>query len=99
MNDYVIYKYPLIPGAARDEHGNAVIDVEMPRAHTILKADRQGDSICVWAGVRDGDPLVTQRFVVVPTGSQYNQWALMHIDTVFMGALVFHVFKSQVTFS
>jgi hypothetical protein len=94
MSDYAVYKYPLTPTADRDQHGNMVVDVPMPKAHSILRADRQGDTICVWAGVKPDDEIVTQRFTVVPTGSRYDQWSLMYVDTVFMGALVFHVFRT-----
>lgn len=99
MTDFAVYKYPLEPTAERDPHGNMIVDVQMPKAHTILRAANQDGTICVWAGVRPENELMTQRFVVVPTGSRYDQWGLMYVDTVFIGAMVFHVFRSTATFS
>jgi hypothetical protein len=94
MSTYSVFKYPLNPTSDRDPFGNMVVDVEMPVKRDFLTADLQGDTICVWAGVDANGAKNLQRFIVVPTGNMYDQWAYSYVGTVFAHELVFHVFRS-----
>jgi hypothetical protein len=78
---------------------------EMPDAHQLLKVAAQGDRVFCWAAVEDTRNVRRKRFIVVPTGcgighvdgSDLDPATLkaFYIDTVFVGPLVFHVFRQD----
>ena len=92
MSTHSVWKFPIQPTVDRDEYGNMVVDIEMPGVPDILRADRQGDTIYVWAGVQPESEPTTQRFIIVPTGSEYDRSFSTYVGTAFMGSLVFHIF-------
>lgn len=72
----------------------AVSTVDLPEGGKVLSAGNQGDSIMVWALVDPSRPALPRRFRVFGTGrSATASEGLRFIGTVFMGALVFHVFE------
>ena len=85
-----IYKYE-IPVPESDAHGS---DVTMPAAARILTVAAQGDRIYVWAAVDPGAPLEARRFWIHGTGHDMSISARAYpfLGTVFLGAMVFHVF-------
>lgn len=66
--------------------------IELPKPARILSAGVQGNDIVIWAVV-DPEAEPQNRLVqVVPTGGRVPADATF-LNTVFMGAFVFHVFE------
>lgn len=95
-----VWKFPLEPTFVRDEFGNMIVDVEMPgdihgeldSRPRVLTAANQDDTICVWAAVASGADRTVQRFIIVPTGNQFDGSSSAYVGTAFRRSLVFHVF-------
>tara|TARA_R110000851_G_scaffold292052_1_gene446457 strand:- start:49 stop:306 length:258 start_codon:yes stop_codon:yes gene_type:complete len=69
--------------------------IEMPIFAEILSAQFQGDKVYVWALV-DIDKALTQRKIFVRgTGHNIRSENLLFIQTIFYGAMVFHVFEDR----
>lgn len=83
---FLVGKYELAPGAT---------EVSMPRGAKVLSVGVQGDGVFMWALIPQLSHLSEpRRFLVVGTG---HLWPLTafgpFIGTVFLGALMFHVFE------
>jgi hypothetical protein len=87
MTKLTIYKYPL---KTTDEQV-----IQMPFGATILSAQCQMKSICVWAIVNTTAPLENRKFRIFGTGHPFDLTPneFKFIDTVQMDMLVFHVFE------
>ena len=79
-----VYKYNFVSGEA----------IVVPRGSKILKAGKQGDQWVVWLEVNLAvDEKVSLNLVVRGTGWHFEGRGSQHIDTVFDGDWVWHVYK------
>jgi len=98
----VVYKYPMELGSG-DTFGMFKGIISMPKSAQILKIAGQGDEICAWAvkpTPSEGDEEVVDEmtdvsFTVIYTGTEFDpeKHTMSFVDTVFVGDLVYHVFK------
>lgn len=82
-----IYKYKL--------NNNKHSLIEMPVGAEIIKCDVQNEIITLWAIV-DKDNIEeteTRYFHIIATGEYFDKSRLQHIETVFIGPYVWHVFE------
>jgi len=81
-----IHKYQL--------EGHNVQSINLPAGAKILAASHQADNIMLWALVDTDNQLEMRKFGIWGTGHNIDTAKNMrHIDTVFIGGLVFHVFE------
>jgi hypothetical protein len=68
--------------------------IEMPEHAQVLCAQDQYGTLCLWAKVTPGAPMVTRYFAIVGTGHSFPS-DLAYIDTVQHsgGRLVWHVLE------
>jgi hypothetical protein len=70
--------------------------VNMPIGAEIIKAGFQGESLCLWAYCESENEDYERGFLIYGTGwdmSIVNEHSRKFIDTVFQGALVWHVYE------
>ena len=86
-----IWKYPLNLGFNGQR-------IRFRKGAKILKADMQGDAICIWALVDDAEKEEWREITIYGTGHRIPDELvdrLSFIDTVMDGAYVWHVFELQ----
>ena len=67
--------------------------IQMPEQSKILKAGYQGGNLFLWSVVRPSNKIVDREIRILGTGhSMMFEWYRGHIDTVFQGQFVWHVF-------
>lgn len=70
------------------------VEIELPLGAEVLKVDMQRGELMLWALVEDWeDRRARRRFVTYPTGMSGIRIDDQHIDTVFDGDFVWHVFE------
>lgn len=87
-----IYKYPI---KITDEQ-----KVKLPLNAEILTAQMQGDTLCLWAKVEEGNTSMEERTIeVFGTGHPMSDNNRRYIGTTQMhgGALIWHVFEASDT--
>jgi hypothetical protein len=67
-------------------------EVSMPAVSWLLHAGMSRDELCVWALVDRATPVHPRRILVVGTGREFDTDGAHHIQTVQVGAMVWHVF-------
>jgi hypothetical protein len=81
----VVFKYPVNAGAD---------SMELPLGAEILKIDSQNGSVFLWALVSPEQVITaTQKIYVTGTGFIFEDSGMEHVNTFFLDAMVFHVFK------
>jgi hypothetical protein len=81
----VVYKYPVNAGAD---------SMELPLGAEILKIDSQDGGVFLWALVSPEQVITaTVIFDVVVTGQPFHAEDREYVNTFFIDALVFHLFK------
>ena len=81
-----IHNYPLYVGKS--------IECWLPAGAKVLKVDRQGQALCLWAEIEDSAPFERRLFSVFGTGhAMPDHVPLTFIDTVFDGSYVWHVYE------
>lgn len=81
-----VYKYELGPLGI-------TTDVVLPAFASVLSAGIQEDNIFIWVLVDDEEYPVTRQFVTYGTGWEIYEDDVSHIDTIFHGPFVWHVFE------
>lgn len=80
-----VYKYPVNAG---DD------SAELPLGAEILRIDSQDGEVFLWALVSPEQVIKeTQRIHVAPTGFVFDDIGKEYVNTFFLNAMVFHVFK------
>jgi hypothetical protein len=69
--------------------------ISMPIGAGIVHTALQGENICIWAIVNDGNDLEMRIFHIFGTGHPITGGDLKYISTVHVGALVFHIFEEN----
>lgn len=95
MNKIFKYKLDFINPLATDV-GFVYSKISVPFCHEILKADFQNSEIHVWIvfDVKHENTLKEITFLLAATGWEFdNHKNLKHIDTIFNGKNVWHIFK------
>ncbi len=67
--------------------------LEMPEKCYFVKADYQGDNLCVWVAVDTEAKLAPKQIQIVGTGGYFSATSSIYIGTVFRGPLVWHIFE------
>jgi hypothetical protein len=81
----VVYKYPVSAGSDC---------VNLPLGAEILKIDSQDGAVVLWALVSPEQAIdALQKIVVLPTGFPFEDIGMEYVNTFFLHAMVFHVFK------
>ena len=81
-----IYKYEILTGGK----------LLLPNGAIVRKVGAQGESICLWAEVDPNRSQLERDFEVFGTGQEITEGMgidRVYLDTVFMGAYVFHVYE------
>lgn len=69
--------------------------VEMPTGASVLSAQMQNGSLCLWAVVNESNPVKKYRVKIVGTGNQFDNaafWFGGYVSTVQDRNFVWHVF-------
>ena len=78
---YSIHKYHI-------NQANNPVTIRMPKGAHVLHVDCQHGDLCMWAQVPLNVPLVTRKFVALPTGAEFlesdlsNYIGTIHIPVV-----------------
>lgn len=64
----------------------------MPEGAELLRFDKQGESMCLWALVEDGNFRESRRFRVAGTGFELNDNE-RYVGTFHDGQFVWHLFE------
>jgi hypothetical protein len=89
-----ILKYPLPERKAVSKGDGAFqFEVSMPQHPRMLHAGMsESGELCVWALVDDTRASQQRKILVIGTGREFDLHGFAHIQTVQVGAMVWHVF-------
>lgn len=85
----IVYKYPIptLPNEFRE------IEIKMPSIAKILLIDIQRDRAWIWAEVNPDSPELLHKFLIVPTGREFNRDGLKHMASYQIKQFVWHLYR------
>ena len=85
-----IFKYTLDHFSIFLPRGTVTVDI--PRGYVCLKVGMQQGNICVWAEVDPDQKNECVTFFIVGSGLDTPAVKCRHLDTVFVGVYVLHIY-------